>query len=740
MKRRILLYGLGAVLFLFLLFQIFFVLPSPLYYGDEVPIPASPSPRKVALRLLPLLSRSGELCPAEREPWVRPDLWEGGCQVSLGKYLWMVETRRALPAEGIREMTLEVAPGSELSFAMGCDRGEADFKLSVNGKAVLERRLSPAPDRSGLWFREVGKFFFHRFFPQRGYWSDANLSLAPWAGQRVTLRWEGKGGYWAEPVVTVPKEGKPPLNIVLIQVDSLRSDLVEEGALENIERLRRKGGSFPRAYATGNWTRSSNYAELFGLRSPQVGISNYDFYIHPLEKLLFYRRRLPSLPTLFRQAGYATAAIGDNIFLHGFSEWSVDVGFDQVKDYEKLRQESVYITDDVLRWVQEKRGRPFFLFVDFNQTHTPYKPPVTALRPGDLAYGWSQGLYRACNRYVDRFVGRLVESLEKAGYGENTLFVIHADHGESFANFGRVRRGWQGDKDQVVAHGHSLYREEIAVPLIFYGPGRVKPGRHWTRASLIDIPRTVLSMAGIAIPEGWQGRDLSPLLKGERAALPEVPLIVEGRDEAALIDGPWLYLTSLTRPETEELYDLVKDPSNKKDLSRREWSLRSRLRERLETLFPPSAPLLVAEFNVPQGQTGRLLFPSSSRPLLWGSLSGSVGKDGEAFLLQGQGRLYLLFSSLPSRARLLAPLPLLTPWGFPAEAEGVDGGTELSLDRGGGFPFWAPFQRSLSSPVPVGVTLSVTPLLRFVKEDAFNPVGGAGESMKEIMVQWGYMK
>jgi len=34
----------------------------------------------------------------------------------------------------------------------------------------------------------------------------------------------------------------------------------------------------------------------------------------------------------------------------------------------------------------------------------------------------------------------------------------------------------------------------------------------------------------------------------------------------------------------------------------------------------------------------------------------------------------------------------------------------------------------------------VPPLLRFVKEDAFNPTGGAGESMKEIMVQWGYMK
>ena len=249
-----------------------------------------------------------------------------------------------------------------------------------------------------------------------------------------------------------------------------------------------------------------------------------------------------------------------------------------------------------------------------------------------------------------------------------------------------------------------------------------------------------MSLAGLQAPENWQGRDLSPLLKGERASLPETPLIVEGRDEAALVDGPWLYLTSLTKPQTEELYDLVKDPSNRSDLSRREWNLRPRLRERLERLYTPSAPLLVAEFNVPQGQTGRLLFPAGSQPLLWGSLSGSVGKDGETFLLQGQGRLYLLFSSLPPRARLLGPLPLLTPWGFPAEAESVDGGAELSLDRGEGFPFWAPFQRSLSSPVPSGVTISVTPLLRFVKEDAFNPVGGAGESMKEIMVQWGYMK
>ena len=101
-----------------------------------------------------------------------------------------------------------------------------------------------------------------------------------------------------------------------------------------------------------------------------------DFYIHPLEKKFFYQNHFSSLPSIFSKNGYLTAAIGDNFFIHGFSEWALDIGFGEVKDFEKLKHESVYIVDDVLQWIKRTEGVPFFLYISFNQTHVPYKPSI----------------------------------------------------------------------------------------------------------------------------------------------------------------------------------------------------------------------------------------------------------------------------------------------------------------------------------------------------------------------------
>jgi arylsulfatase A-like enzyme len=58
--------------------------------------------------------------------------------------------------------------------------------------------------------------------------------------------------------------------------------------------------------------------------------------------------------------------------------------------------------------------------------------------------------------------------------------------------------------------------EALRVPLIFRFPGKVEQKKRLPhRVSLLDIAPTMLEQAGIPIPEGIQGRDLSPLLRGE---------------------------------------------------------------------------------------------------------------------------------------------------------------------------------------------------------------------------------
>ncbi|MHC4403672.1 MAG: sulfatase/phosphatase domain-containing protein, partial [Planctomycetota bacterium] len=113
--------------------------------------------------------------------------------------------------------------------------------------------------------------------------------------------------------------------------------------------------------------------------------------------------------------------------------------------------------------------------------------------------------YRLISR-VDMAVGKIMAALRDVGRDDNTVVVYSSDHGE-----------FQG------AHGLAgkwlMYEESIRVPLVIRDP-RLPASRRGARcdqpALSIDLAPTMLAAAGVPVPEAMQGRDLGPLVRGEK--------------------------------------------------------------------------------------------------------------------------------------------------------------------------------------------------------------------------------
>jgi len=104
---------------------------------------------------------------------------------------------------------------------------------------------------------------------------------------------------------------------------------------------------------------------------------------------------------------------------------------------------------------------------------------------------------------LDRTVGWVLDYVEEEGLRDNTLIMYMGDNGFSFGEHGLI------DKR------HS-YEESMRVPLLAYGPDWLKKGTTAPQmVQNVDIAPTVLSLAGVPLPEQFVGASMVPMMKGE---------------------------------------------------------------------------------------------------------------------------------------------------------------------------------------------------------------------------------
>jgi arylsulfatase A-like enzyme len=328
-----------------------------------------------------------------------------------------------------------------------------------------------------------------------------------------------------------------PPNVLVLILDAARRDALEpygapKGSTPVIADLAASGAALPDVYSTACWTAPSHVSIFTGKMPRAAGLGRVPAPSILQSGLESLRDR--ALPEVLRKAGYETKALSANLWVsmggfdHGFDEFeAVDSGRVGKLDATGLRDRVGWYleaarakADDGARHAEEVFGRwadapqekPFFWFVNLIECHSPYLPPrpyggfslLSRLRAAEAArrYYTLQAIWKVCIggdevpestlerlrhfyaesiRYMDDWLGGLLERLDKAGKLENTLVVVTADHGENFGEGG------------FITHGHSLDNRLINVPFVLSGPGAGDREIN----SLADLPRFVAESAGI---------------------------------------------------------------------------------------------------------------------------------------------------------------------------------------------------------------------------------------------------
>jgi len=375
-----------------------------------------------------------------------------------------------------------------------------------------------------------------------------------------------------------PDEPGRGVDVVLITIDTLRADALgssgdKQAATPVLDRLAAAGRVFSEAHAHNVVTLPSHANILTGLYPYQHGVrDNGGFRLPP---------SIPTLATLLRDAGYATAAIIGAYPLD--SQFGLDRGFELYDDhYPKGSKPTEFIFPErsgeevvtrALDWWHRQKGRRRFLWVHLFDPHAPYAPPEPfASRFRDAPY---LGEVAATDSYLGPLLDPFLDGDEPPA-----LIVVTSDHGEALGAHGEM------------THGLFAYEATLKVPLILWGAG-VEPGRDGRPARHVDIFPTVLAAAGLATPSGDPGPGRSLLAKPDDEDSGD--LYFEAL--SANLNRGWAPLRGLLRQGRKllalplpELYDLAEDPAEMRNLIDEERELAGTLLAALpvESVWPPA--------------------------------------------------------------------------------------------------------------------------------------------------------
>jgi arylsulfatase A-like enzyme len=355
--------------------------------------------------------------------------------------------------------------------------------------------------------------------------AQLDLGVAATTMARLDLEADGCASWaGAELAVLAPAGAPPPAarpvdNVVLIVVDTLRSD-----------RLRAYGDTrvlTPRITALAERGAVMQHNQSMAPSSPPSHAAIHSGQIPRVHGVVGDEGQLaqgaPLLGAIAKGAGFFTGFVGNNDFamsrLKAASRWDVAETpfYKHGKDCGPMFARAVELIGQA-----RAKGKRFFLSLLPIEPHVAYRfhagvtdvyfdgpwaPPLGKLAgskhlarmkglPGTHR-DWTQlrALYDGEVTHVDACVGVLEDGLRAAGVLDQTAIVITSDHGEGM-----------GERPGAAGHAYSLHRELVDVPLII--AGGVAPTRLAVATSNADIAPTVLALLGLPADARMQGRSL----------------------------------------------------------------------------------------------------------------------------------------------------------------------------------------------------------------------------------------
>ena len=414
----------------------------------------------------------------------------------------------------------------------------------------------------------------------------------------------------------LPDAPRNTANVLLLVMDAQRADHLSlygyrRRTSPRLDSIAGEAIVFDKAIASSSWTLPT-HATLFTGRLPFEHRAG-------MMRRPYLDGKFPTVAEVLQRQGYATGGFVANTFWAG-RQTRLDRGFIHYEDFygnfgdaiarTVLGRQLAYgvlprfgfvdipgrkradeINRDLLTWLKDVGGRPFFAFVNYLDVHGPLLPPspfagsysgifpstrraarieigalteVMHVPPPD-SIRLMVDLYDESIRYLDSQIGALLDSLDRRGVLENTFVIVTSDHGESWGEHG------------MMFHGHSLYRDQTDIPLIVRMPSsRATTSRTAEAVGVDRIPATIADMVGLP-PNVFPGESLldSTVHRAENESA-----VITQVGRRSLVPGTWATSrTSLSALVTErwhyiqpdigraELYDTIADPSEEHDLS-----------------------------------------------------------------------------------------------------------------------------------------------------------------------------
>jgi arylsulfatase A-like enzyme len=346
-------------------------------------------------------------------------------------------------------------------------------------------------------------------------------------------------------------------NVVLIVIDTLRSDHLpfygyEKNTAPFLWELSGKSVVFENAFSASSWTSPGTASIFTSLYPFQHGVLMGLLAIRNAQKIdpELEVNRIPeeidTITEVLKENGYRTYGVSDNLNIgerQGFTQ-----GFDKFRTF--MYKQAPTVNRTIKRWHKEMTGKgKYFLYIQYMEPHAPYHPREPWYKPHEDRKKNRISAYDSEINFVDRHIRELFELFQ---WDKNTLIIITADHGEGLWDHG------------LMGHGKTLYREEIQVPLMFYFPGTITPGRFSTNVSTIDILPTVRDLLGLPEEQKDEGVSLVPIMEKQEHQLDKRDLFAylwvkmsETLEWKSTIYKNWHFIIKL--PQIRHLYSLLTD-------------------------------------------------------------------------------------------------------------------------------------------------------------------------------------
>ncbi len=423
---------------------------------------------------------------------------------------------------------------------------------------------------------------------------------------------------------SVPRYRQERPNVLFVLIDDQRNDVISCAGhpivkTPTIDKLAENGVLFKNAFVTTPICAASRASILTGLYESK---HNYTFGKNPIKKEFI----TSSYPYLLKKSGYITGFVGK----FGVNIEKQDSMLTELFDYYKpsrknapyfeklangsMRHSAEIRGDEAVEFIKNQTSeKPFCLSISFNAVHAvdgnlspgndghyPYPNSVADMYEGvempeptlsdpeiynnhpeflkntlnRERYFWRwdtkekyqtnmKAYFRMISGY-DNVVKRVIETLKEKGLDKNTVIIYSSDNGYYMGN-----RGFAGK--------WTHYDESLRVPLIIYDPRKLtnKTGKTSDKTALnIDISATILDIAGVSIPQLYQGKSLLPILNNEEVEPWRDSFFIEHRMEhdklpkyVGIHEQRYVYVNYYEQnPPYEYLHDLEKDPDQLENL------------------------------------------------------------------------------------------------------------------------------------------------------------------------------